>query len=399
MSKELFVTCPKGIEPLLFAELSALNVGQCQQTTAGVAVYDDLKTAYRICLWSRLANRVLLRLHRFSAPNATMLYRGISDIDWLQHMSGNGSLVVDFAGTSAEITNTLFGAQKVKDAVVDQLRDATQQRPQITKINPDLRINVYLDRHQQATVSLDLSGSSLHQRGYRVDGGEAPLKENLAAAILIRSNWPVIAQQQGSLLDPMCGSGTLLIEGLLLAANIAPGLLRQQFGFERWRQHDQKIWQALLAEAQVARLASLAKPLPTLVGYDHDAAAIAMAQANARRCGLADYIQFSVAEIAQLKNSRSLATGLIVCNPPYGQRLAGGDDAALEALYQRLATQLRQHFLGWQASLFTGKEALCAHIGMRPSKKYQFYNGTLLCKLFLYPLNTANFFNETVVTP
>jgi 23S rRNA (guanine2445-N2)-methyltransferase / 23S rRNA (guanine2069-N7)-methyltransferase len=390
MPKEFFITCPKGLEPLLFDEIVSLGIKKCKQTTAGVAVLGDIADAYRICLWSRLANRVLLNLSTFGVSNADDLYNGIYHIDWLPHFSSIGSFVVDFLGTSETLVNSVFSTQKVKDAIVDQMRKKTKNRPNINKDDPDVRINVRLYQGQ-VTVSIDLSGNSLHQRGYRLVGGRAPLKENLAAALLIRSGWPALAKSNAALVDPMCGSGTLLIEGLLMAANIAPGLLRKSFGFQRWRMHDEKAWQKLIAEAEEKRTEGLSKSLPIFMGYDRDTHLTEVAQENLELTGLEKWIRFKTCELTDLKNETQCETGLIICNPPYGERLES-ETETLEHLYQQLAKKFRDEFTGWQAAIFTGNEPLCARIGIRPGRKYQFFNGTLACKLFLYTLKQENYF-------
>ena len=245
VSKEFFVTCPKDLEGLLEQELISLGAKETKQTVAGVKFVGDIILAYRVCLWSRLANRVLLVLATFNAEDADSLYHGVHRIKWLNHLRPDGSFVIDFVGISPTIKNSHFGALKVKDAIVDQIREATGKRPDINKEEPDLRINVYL-YHEIATVSIDLSGESLHRRGYRSCPGAAPLKENLAAAILYRSRWPEFAKLGKPLFDPMCGSGTILIEAAMMAQDYAPGLLRKNFGFSKWLGHDRALWQKLL---------------------------------------------------------------------------------------------------------------------------------------------------------
>lgn len=388
MNHQFFVTCPKGIEPLLWQELSDLGLSG-KQTTAGVSAKGGLEVGYKICLWSRLANRVFLELDSFPATDPAQLYRGIDRIDWLKHLHPTGTLAVDFSGQNEKINHSVFGAQKVKDAIVDQVRAKTQRRPSVNKVNPDVRINVRLQK-DIATVSVDLSGQSLHERGYRLQTGKAPLKENLAAALLVRSQWPSLAEKGGFLLDPLCGSGTLLIEGCLMAAGIAPGLMHSEFGFSRWRQHQAKVWQALVAEAQAQKEQALQKPLPVFQGYDQDPQQIEFARENAKRAGVENYIQFEVRSVEQLEK-RADSTGLILCNPPYGERLQEESPDEWTALYQTLGKKL-QLFVGSKAGIFTGNEALCAKIGIRPERHYKFFNGALPCKLFIYALEPENFF-------
>ncbi|HJW82244.1 MAG TPA: THUMP domain-containing protein, partial [Acidiferrobacterales bacterium] len=277
-SLRLFASAPRGIEPLLAEELRALGAGEVKETRAGVTFTGDLALAYRVCLWSRVANRVLLPLAQFPAPTPEALYDGVRGIDWAAHLDRNGTLAVDFNAYRSAITHTHYGALKVKDAIVDQFRERTGVRPSVETNEPDVRVNVYVHA-DVASLSLDLSGESLHRRGYRADTVTAPLKENLAAAILLRAGWPAIAKQGGAFVDLMCGSGTLPIEAALIASDSAPGLERTYYGFLRWRGHDAATWEALLAEARARREAGI-KNLPAIRGYDSDPAAVRVALVN-----------------------------------------------------------------------------------------------------------------------
>jgi 23S rRNA (guanine2445-N2)-methyltransferase / 23S rRNA (guanine2069-N7)-methyltransferase len=243
------------LETLLEGEIRALGGTDVKRVRAGVGFKGDLALAYRVCLWSRVANRVLLPLKSFPAPTPEKLYGGVKGIRWADHLGPENTMAVDFSSSRSQITHTQFGALKVKDAIVDQIRSNTGERPSINVETPDVRINVYL-LDDVATVGIDLSGTSLHQRGYRDEGTPAPLKENLAAALLLFAGWPEKAQSLENLREPycfvdaMCGSGTLPIEAALIATDTAPGLLRQHFGFLRWKGHDAAVWAALLEEAQ-----------------------------------------------------------------------------------------------------------------------------------------------------
>ena len=225
-------------------ELRQLEALDVKETRAGVGFRGDLVTAYRVCLWSRIANRVLLPVKSFPAADPEELYNGVLAIDWTEHLTVDSTLAVDFSTVQSAISHSQFGAQKVKDAICDQFRHETGERPSVDRQLPDLRVNVFLHR-DKATVNIDLSGDSLHRRGYRLEGAGAPLKENLAAAILMRAGWAEIAGQGGALVDPMCGSGTLPIEAAMIAADIAPGLLRAYWGFNGWKQHDVDCWTGL----------------------------------------------------------------------------------------------------------------------------------------------------------
>jgi 23S rRNA (guanine2445-N2)-methyltransferase / 23S rRNA (guanine2069-N7)-methyltransferase len=373
--RAFFATCAKGLEYLLVDELRELGASEVREALAGVHFSGDLTTAYRACLWSRLASRVLMPLAEFEAVDDSALYHGVRSIDWQEHLAPEGTLAVDANLFASQLNHARYAEQRVKDAVVDQLREATGTRPSVDTERPDLRINVAVKR-DRATLSLDLSGASLHRRGWRQAQGAAPLKENLACAVLIRAGWPETARAGGSLLDPMCGSGTLLIEGARMAADVAPGLHRDYYGFLRWRGHRAEAWDALLADALRRADAGLAALKPVFFGYDADAAAIATAQRNARAAGVAEVIAFETRQIAQLEPPSAATPGLVVCNPPYDERLAA--DASL---YREFGGALRRGFAGWRAAVLTGDEALGRALGLRAEKRYALYNGALKCSL------------------
>jgi 23S rRNA (guanine2445-N2)-methyltransferase / 23S rRNA (guanine2069-N7)-methyltransferase len=383
----LFATAPLGLELLLADELHALGMNEVKAARSGVYFEGELAQGYRACLWSRLANRVLLKLAEFPAGTPEALYDGVSALDWSEHMEAEGTLTVDFVSQRSQITHTQFGAQKVKDAIVDQFRERTGSRPSVDMHRPDLRINVYLER-DQAVLSLDLAGDSLHKRGYRLDGVSAPLKENLAAALLLRAGWPEVYAAGGDFIDPMCGSGTLLVEAAWMAADVAPGLLRESFGFMGWKQHDRSLWYALLDEALARREQGLAKFNASIVGCDIDRSAIHAALANVERAGLADKVEVEQRSVVDARPRKTF--GLLLVNPPYGERL--GDIETLVPLYTDLGNTLREHFQGWKASVFTGNVDLAFKLGIRSHKKYALYNGALECKLFNFDVDASRFF-------
>lgn len=387
-----FATAPKGIETLLAEELRQLGATAVRETRAGVAFNGDLAVAYRACLWSRLANRILLPVARFAAPTPEALYAGVQTVSWDEHLSVDGSLAIDFTTSQSQITHSQYGALKAKDAVVDQFRDRFGRRPNVERVRPAVRINIYLHK-DEAAVSLDLSGESLHRRGYRSDGMTAPMKENLAATILLRAGWPAIAKQGGPLLDPLCGSGTLLIEGALLAADIAPGLGRDYFGFLGWRGHDAALWQTLKEEAAARRAAGLPH-LPTIIGYDADRHAVHAAIENIARAGLTGYVHVERRELAECAPAigKNELPGLLVCNPPYGERL--GEVSELQYLYAHLGEQIKTRFGGWRAAVFTGNPDLGKRMGLRARKIYNLYNGALECKLLCFDVTPEWFVTQ-----
>lgn len=386
---EFFVTCPKGIEGLLLDELHTLGIDSTKETLAGVSVEGTLEQAYRTCLWSRLANRVLLVLARFPATSAEDLYRGVQAIDWADHLAVSGSLAIDFSGQLQGVDNTHFGALKVKDAIVDQLRQADGSRPSVDRKQPDLRINVHC-RRGEVQLALDLSGQSLHQRGYRLQQGAAPLKENLAAAILIRAGWPELASQGAALADPMCGSGTFLVEAALIAADIAPNLQRQHWGFSGWQQHVPALWQRLVDEARGRAEQGLSRRPLWIRGYEADPRLLQPLRNNIQRAGLGEWVKVYQGELASFEPHPDQGqTGLVVCNPPYGERL--GDTASLVYLYQKLGEVLRERCPGWQAAIFTGNPDLGKRMGIRSHKQYALFNGALPCKLLLMKLEAQSY--------
>lgn len=391
--QRFFATAPLGMELLLADELRALGAVEVAETRAGVAFGGDLETAYKACLWSRLANRILLPLERFPAASPEALYKGIRRIEWSAHLDSQATFAVDFASSRSKITHTLFGAQKVKDGIVDYFREHHGVRPSVRLDRPDLRVNVYLDR-DIATVSIDLSGESLHKRAYRQEGGRAPLKENLAAAILLRAGWPRIAESGGHFVDPMCGSGTLPIEAALMASDFAPGLLRPHFGLFGWKQHNSALWQNLVIEAERRCEAGLRK-LPPIVGYDIDRQAVRIALANIEHAGLTGYVHVERKAMGDARPRH--AFGLVAVNPPYGERL--GDEKTLVPLYIQLGETLKNHFVGWKATLLTGNPDLAFKLGIRATRYYTLYNGALECRLFNLDVEPEHFFTPREPEP
>ncbi|MCW8128346.1 bifunctional 23S rRNA (guanine(2069)-N(7))-methyltransferase RlmK/23S rRNA (guanine(2445)-N(2))-methyltransferase RlmL [Microbulbifer halophilus] len=382
-------TCPKGLEGLLAAELHDLGASGLREQPASVRFAGSLELAYRCCLWSRLANRILLRLVQARIGDAEDLYRAVAALPWEEHISPAAKLWLQFSGTNRAIRNSQFGAQKAKDAIVDRLRHQSGARPLVDKHHPDLTVALRLHR-DKLDIAIDLSGESLHKRGYRTHIGAAPLKENLAAALLLRAGWPEIAERGGALLDPMCGSGTILIEGAMMAADYAPGLLRDGFGFERWLNHQSDIWLRLREEALERRRAGLERSLPEIRGYDADARVLFAAEANIARAGLERQVRVSCRPVAAFKvpSHRPVKPGLVLSNPPYGERL--GEQEALRGTYDELGRQLKAGFAGWQVGIFTGNPELGFATGLRSHKRYQLYNGSIPSQLLLFEVHARS---------
>ncbi|MBO9662524.1 bifunctional 23S rRNA (guanine(2069)-N(7))-methyltransferase RlmK/23S rRNA (guanine(2445)-N(2))-methyltransferase RlmL [Dokdonella sp.] len=381
---KLFATCPKGLEYLLRDELRALGADDAREALAGVHFGGSLALAYRACLWSRLASRVLLPLAEFDAVDADALYAGVQGIDWSEHLAVDGSFAVDAVSNASKLNHTQFVALRTKDAIVDQFRQRTGERPNVDVERPSIRLNVRLYR-DRTTLSLDLSGTPLHRRGWRQGQGEAPLKENLACAMLLRAGWPSIARADGAVVDPMCGSGTLLIEAALMAADVAPGLRREYFGFLGWRGHDGASWERLLAEANERATEGLRALQPRFFGSDQDPRVLNEARRNAQAAGVAGFLHLArqSAEHVQKPEGTAVA-GLVICNPPYGERL--GERAQLATLYRAFGARLRTEFVGWRAGVIVADEELGHALGLRADKRYTLYNGALECRLLIFDL-------------
>jgi 23S rRNA G2445 N2-methylase RlmL/23S rRNA G2069 N7-methylase RlmK/C1962 C5-methylase RlmI len=291
-------SAPRGLADLLARELVAFGAADARERSTGVSFSGSLAVAYRTCLWSRVANRVFLELGRFDVADAEAFYRAVRSIDWSQHLGPEATLACDFSGHHPSITHTHFGALKLKDAIVDSMRESHAWRPSVELDRPSVRVHAHANG-TQVTVSLDLAGESLHRRGYRGAAGEAPLKENVAAGVLMRSGWPELAAQGVPFLDPMCGSGTFVIEAALIAADRAPGLDREYFGFLGWAGHDAELWRQVLDDARSRARAGLSDALSrglrgALRGQDRDPTAVRNARGNADRAGMRDLVGFDV---------------------------------------------------------------------------------------------------------
>ena len=385
----LLATCPKGIEGLLADELTALGAEPGKTTVAGVYFSADQATAYRVCLWSRLANRVILLLAREAMIETAEQVRDVvARIAWSQHLAPGKTLAVDFHGRSDHIRHTRFGAQTVKDGVVDALQLGGRERPNVDTKAPDLRIYAHLHR-ANLSLGIDLSGESLHRRGYRRDVGHAPLKENLAAALLVRAGWPERAKAGEPLIDPLCGAGTLLIEAALMAADQAPNLNRERFGFHGWAGHQEAVWSELKREAEARASIGRKRCKTELMGFDQSPAALTAAKSNAMRAGIPALITLHGQSLAQLTRPETLTAeqGLLITNPPYGERL--GELPELVQLYAQLGEKAKALFPGWTLAMFTGNPDLGHRLGLRAHKQYALKNGALDAKLLLMEIGSV----------
>ena len=369
-------SAPRGFADLLAGELSACGAEAVRERTLGVAFSGSLECAYRACLRSRVASRVYLELAHFRAHDAREFHEAVCAIDWSAQLAPGATLACDFSGRHPAITHTHFGALKLKDGIVDALRAATGVRPDVARERPDVRVHAHA-HGTQITLSIDLSGESLHRRGYRTAAGEAPLKENVAAGVLLRAGWQPTAAQ---LLDPLCGSGTLCIEAALIAADHAPGLTRDYFGFLGWRGHDSALWARLRAEAEARARAGDVTSV-RVYGRDRDPRAIEGARGNAARAGIAHLTHFETGALSGAAPAApGAATGpaLLCTNPPYGERLADREGA--RAVHRELGRVLRERFQGWSAAVLTSAE-LGMELGLRAYRTHTVWNGGLECRL------------------
>ena len=370
--KQLFATTSRGFEELLKVELTELGAQEAKVVQGGVHYQADDETLYRTLLWSRLASRILFPLIETKIYSDLDLYAAVSGFNWLAQFDERVTFFVDFNGTNQEIRHTQFGAMRVKDGIVDYFERQGKTRPDVDKIQSDVRIHAYLNR-ENLVISLDLSGEALHLRGYREDAGQAPLRETLAAAIVMRSGW-----QAGSpLVDPMCGSGTLLIEAAQMEAKIAPQLYRLHWGFDFWKLHNQSAWEKVKNEAIELAEEKQSEIQPHFYGFDLDHRVLKKAQKNAQNSGVSHLIKWQQGDVAALKNPSLNEVGTVICNPPYGERL--GTTPALIALYSVFGQRLKKEFCGWNVSVFSSESTLLDCLRMRASRQFKAKNGPLDC--------------------
>jgi 23S rRNA (guanine2445-N2)-methyltransferase / 23S rRNA (guanine2069-N7)-methyltransferase len=377
-------TAPVGAASVLAEELAQFGAEDIRERSHDVKFQGTLEVGYRACLWSRTATRVLLSLGSIDATSSKSVYEGVKRIDWREHLAPGATLACDCSGGNESIRHTIYGSQLLKDAVCDNLREFTGERPNIKPERPDVLLHLHVEG-PTALVSLDFSGESLHRRGYRTEGGRAPLKENVAAAVLLRAGWPQIAEAGGTLLDPMCGSGTFLTEGALIAADAAPALDREYFGFLKWHGHDASLWARLRAEAQARRAARVVRRC--ILGSDIDSEAVRMAITNCAHAGVADWVHVEKRALSDVPRPKE-GTGLVVANPPYGERI--GAESGLPELYSELGTVLRERFQGWQAAILTGNPPLARNLGIYAKRTHRVFNGTIECRLLRFDLNEAS---------
>lgn len=371
--KSLFASTSRGLEELLKLELTELGAQSLRLVPGGLHFQAEERVMYQSLLWSRLASRILLPLGEFNVLSELDLYAAAMTINWPDLFDNEQRFVVRFKGTNDDIRHTQYGALRVKDAIVDSFTRQNLNRPTVDKDEPDIRINVWLHKNT-VSIALDLSGDALHQRNYRQATGLAPLKETLAAAIVLRSGW----RPGVPFIDPMCGSGTLLIEAAMMASDRAPGLNRERWGFSAWKQHNPRVWQDVVIEAQQRAGLGMRGKKINFYGYDNDPIVLERAKGNIRRAGLASVISVKCQDVAKLVNSfPAETTGYILTNPPYGERLES--EPALIALHHQLGRILKKEFGGWSLSIFSASAELLSCLLLRAEKQFKAKNGPIEC--------------------
>ncbi len=362
-----------GLEDVLAAEVEALGATDIQKLSRAVEFHGDKRLLYRANLWCRTATRILKPIATFHAGDGDELYKRMDHINWMRYLTAESTLAIDAVVSRSGLDNSLFVAQRAKDAIVDQFRKKLDKRPSVDLANPDLRLNIYIYR-DLATLSLDSSGEALQRRGYRTEGGKAPLNEVLAAGILALTEW----DEASPLVDPMCGSGTFVIEAAMKARRMAPGLVRNKFAFMNWKDYAPSMYAKVCDEAREKALPKL--PFE-IYGSDRDARQVDDARANAQRAGVLGDIRFDMNSFeVQIPPE---APGTMIANPPYGERLKVGD---IGALYSSLGDTLKKKYEGYDAFIFTGNPDAARKIGLRASRRFHLYNGPMECRLLKYAM-------------
>ncbi|MCP3929860.1 MAG: bifunctional 23S rRNA (guanine(2069)-N(7))-methyltransferase RlmK/23S rRNA (guanine(2445)-N(2))-methyltransferase RlmL [Bacteroidetes bacterium] len=370
-------SCSSGLEELLSKEIGSFGGEEITRKKGIVFWVGELSTGYRACLWSRIASRIFLHIAEVEVQDEAMLYEKCGEICWQEHFDTQSTFSVSCTlGEKAILSHSHFVSLRVKDAIVDQFRNTTGDRPSVKVTRPRVKVHVHLEG-DVAHLSIDLSGESLHKRGYRTSSVTAPLKETLASAIVALAGWP--ENEEFMLLDPMCGSGTLLIEAALLYGDSAPGLSRPYYGFLGWKQHNSKLWRELVDEAIEREERGLDRKWPRIIGYDADKEAVAAAKKNIKNAGLAEKIEIQRKEVGCLQ--RPGERGLLLANLPFGERLLEMEEVSY--LYRALGRIIRERFVGWSVTLFLSKPELVDRFGVKWEQSHRLFNGPISCRLLL----------------
>jgi len=365
--EHFFASSPRGLEPLLAAELASLGAQRIRQVPGGAAFEGDWQACYAANLWSRLASRVLWRVAEFDYAGEGDLYEAARKVDWMRLFGVERTLRVNVSAQKSPLKSLDFATLRIKDAVCDRFRDATGKRPSVDRANPAVRVHAFLEAARGA-LYLDTSGEPLFKRGWRAGAGEAPLRENLAAGIVMLSGW----KPGEPLLDPMCGGGTLLVEAAAMARGRAPGA-RRAFGFEKLKIFDPKMWNRMKSEDRTTKTAKL-----EIFGSDNDPRALNDARRNLAAAGVERWVTLERADI--LERSAPAPAGVMIANPPYGERIGSKEELAL--FYPKLGDALKKRFAGWRCHFFTADLRLPKLIRLQPARRVPLYNGALECRLY-----------------
>ncbi|WP_299074653.1 bifunctional 23S rRNA (guanine(2069)-N(7))-methyltransferase RlmK/23S rRNA (guanine(2445)-N(2))-methyltransferase RlmL [uncultured Paraglaciecola sp.] len=366
---------------MLLEEIAEICPDVALKSKPGQVLFSgELADAYKVCIWSRLANRVLVKLAEGEVNSADDVYKITDQANWPTQFGVSDTFMVDFTGTNQSINNTQFGGLKVKDAIVDQFTTFFDERPSVSKISPNIRIQARMWRSILG-IYIDLTGQSLHQRHYRTKTGLAPVKEHLASAMLIRSGWT--KHTHTPLIDPMCGAGTIAIEAAMIASNMAPGLKRAAWGFDAWKGHNKSCWESLIIEAEQARQSHNS----VIWANDIDGSMVSVAKENAHAAGVFDQIKFSQQDACGLP-ATDLPSGYMVSNPPYGERLS--ETTQLMPVFQKWGSWLKTEFKTWHLSLLTSDRNLLRQMKLAAKKEYKLMNGKLECLLVNFELDEKN---------
>lgn len=374
---KLFITGHKGFETLLFHEIRDIlqsTPAKLEKRYGGIEIIGDIESVYRICLHSRLANRVFLSIAEKAIDDEDQLYKAVYAIDWSKHLDVAGSFAISATVSRSNLNHSQYVALKAKDALVDQFRERYGSRPEVDKNQPDIQIHINIHQNK-ASISLDLSGESLHRRGYRQQHSGAPLKEHLAAAMLMQAGWRFPQLQARRLFDPMCGSGTFAIEAAMIASNRAPGIKREYYGFNHWLQHDAKLWGEILNEAENNIIDNVSA---SIIACDFDATALEIAKSNAQRAGVLDLIEFNHQDIASCNLPPQLEPTIVICNPPYGQRLQS--EQGLPSLYAELGAAVSQ-LAPATLCIISANPDLLHRLKLKRTTRKSIKNGPLECVL------------------
>jgi putative N6-adenine-specific DNA methylase len=365
-SESFFASAPRGLEPLLVQEIASLSGQETEAVAGGVLFRGDWATCYRVNLWSRIASRVLWRVGAFDYHNEEDLYAAVKSLDWPQHFRIERTLRVNVTAQKSPLKSLEFATLRVKDAVCDRFRDLLGRRPDVDRAAPDVRIHAFLEE-ARATLYLDTSGEPLFKRGWRQGTAEAPLRENLAAGIVMLSGW----QPHEPLLDPMCGGATLLAEAAAMARGRAPGA-RRSFGFEKLSTFDAGAWEKVKKET------SGKQSDPQIFGSDSDPKALSAARRNLAEAGVERWVQLERGDI--LERSAPADAGVMVANPPYGERMGDADELA--RFYPRLGDALKKRYAGWRCFFLTADKRLEKLVRLQPARRTPLWNGALECRLY-----------------